>query len=1520
MLSLFLAFILGAALLIFVSLVRTEAGRDVIRSELESWFAESYYGRLSIGSATGNLQQDVILSNVRLYDAQDRLWLQIDTVIARPRWLLLLRRHMEVHSLQITRPTLYAAYQADSSWNFIQAVQRRTPRKAPWHLQTTRVSIVDGRIETRREAHQPSRVRHGWLFDVTASAANEINLDMEFQWRPNLRLIDVQSFSAELPDQNLAIDQLSAEVLQEAGRWHINELELTSGVNHFSLVGVHDIAEGTVSLGLQNNIITPQFAAIIFPGLTLPDTLQFSGRVLSDSMQLNFDDWVIGSGLSAVVTSGSLDLTPDPRSFELRVLDGSVSGQDLTRLIASDRPAPDIMGITAVANGQILDSELTATTTYDLELSNGHLSGETDITRNKEWIFETTLTGQSVDLELFHLGSPWFGSVNGKALLSVTGWPASELSLTLNLSPSDVSGIFLDTLSVAATYAGQQVAVNGFAAGDQGHLSVEGDIDLSSHLPAYTFSGETRALDLSVVRATAPIHSALQTRWTLNGTGRTWDELSGSIAILADSSKIVWDESEHIIEPHTWTIQVADPMASAPRIRVGGDVLSLEARGALPADVVRAIGKTWLTNFRNAIEQQANNVRARADISGPERTLAWPSLDQLILGSSAKRALERSSVEALNLECDWIIRRPDILGGFLPMLPAIRSSMYGDLSVRANAERFSLAATISDSLFSAGPVALHEVNATLDMEANLLAPLEETLQIEAEGYANLLTGIGRTIASPKITLSQNGRTGAVLAIIDEYEGTGPGRLTAELQLLNDRSRIAIADSWIVLGGFPWRTSTSASIDFFSDAVVFPPIVLESPAPAAGRLQRLAISGALSSAPTDTLHVRLDNLALGRLSEILQLRRTLQGDLNAQLHWTGLTQPEITGRVHVDTLSLENRVIGRLQANSHLLPNTASLRVLTTVQPLGIAPRDMEYTENDLSLSGTVSLPSAVRPGSLNLALDVQRADAGFLEELLLDLDDTTGGFSGQGTISGTFSYPVIEAALAIESASFSMPKYNTSYRASASLRVDRNGIQVDDLQLSDATGGRARLNGRLPFNDYRYLSFDVNGHLDALQIINAQTFSRELPFYGDIRVTGDLSLNGPVSSAFLKADNLITTPQSELLIPIRKSAEESDPGFIIYADSSRSLTEQIAAVRQRDHLLMRRPEGERNFAGGLDLDLNIYGPPGSTIRLVIDPLLGDVINGMGSARIQLQRLEDEFLTYGTFDITSGDYLFTAGEVFVRRFLINEGTITWTGDPPNPILDIRADYRTRASRSGLPENAGGALKTSLPLIVNLHITGELNAVNVDLSLALDQRREAISDTPLLESYLNQPDLAAEHATSVLLTNSFLLSAEGARSVPLGGSAFNSVSSLVSSQLNRYLSQVIPNADFTLGVQSDETAADLDLSAGIALRLLDERLVIRSQGVYRGLSTQEQPAATQGLEGEFIVEIRLNPSVAIEVFYRREGDVLSETLITSETGLGVNYRTEFATWRRLWRRIFGSGRDDTITQNTKRAQSK
>jgi hypothetical protein len=74
------------------------------------------------------------------------------------------------------------------------------------------------------------------------------------------------------------------------------------------------------------------------------------------------------------------------------------------------------------------------------------------------------------------------------------------------------------------------------------------------------------------------------------------------------------------------------------------------------------------------------------------------------------------------------------------------------------------------------------------------------------------------------------------------------------------------------------------------------------------------------------------------------------------------------------------------------------------------------------------------------------------------------------------------------------------------------------------------------------------------------------------------------------------------------------------------------------------------------------------------------------------------------------------------------------------------------------------------------------------------------------------------------------------------------------------------------------------------------------VYTG--NDEFRAQQAGPQGEFAVEVRLSNQVSMEVFYRRAGDALTQgQTLTSTTGVGLFYQTQFSTWSSLWHRVTG-----------------
>lgn len=717
------------------------------------------------------------------------------------------------------------------------------------------------------------------------------------------------------------------------------------------------------------------------------------------------------------------------------------------------------------------------------------------------------------------------------------------------------------------------------------------------------------------------------------------------------------------------------------------------------------------------------------------------------------------------------------------------------------------------------------------------------------------------------------------------------RLVLTGQRLADRVR-ATLDTFVVGGGARQLTAHPATFDAYRDALVLlQPVELTG----AAVPQVLRLSGVVSRQPSDTLQIVAERIALGTLVATTPLRNRFGGAVNARLAVAAaLARPDLSGTVHVDDLSLQGLVggeptgapvpVGDLDVKASYVPGD-SLGQLAVVLGGGV---------NRALGQGTFRLPRGSDAGAVDATLDLDHLDASLLDAIVPVLfNRTRGSAHGLFTLQGSLRRPDYVADLVLDSVRTTMPLLGTAGRATGFVRLTPEGIVLRSVRATDPTGGSIVVDGSLDGPIGRPPTVNLALTMNEFRLIHLPV-ATDFPIYGEVWLSGSGTVQGKPGALRVAARNVVAAPRSNVFIPLRAQTTTAvAPGYLTFLDT----------------LGMGPDAKDRGFrpALGLELDLDVRAPSGTGFNLAFDPLVGDVMRAQGSGRLQLRLHEGVFQMFGGVDIDGGDYLFTAGDVFVRRFTLDGGSLVFDGPPTDARLNVQATYRTRASLAGLPLAADAA--RLVPLVVRMDVTERLSAPRVALTLALDRSRDARASAAVegFETLLNQPERQAEYATSVLLTNSFLLTSQAAEQAGLAQSgnqlAFASLSQLVASQLNRYLADVLPGVELTLGLQGTRTSA-LDVTYGVALRLLDDRLTVRGQGV---LSTDGERTASDALRGEFVVELRLSPVVSAEVFYRREDDLLESVAsgtLTSTTGASLSYRTRFASWRQFWQRLLGS----------------
>ena len=1536
-----------AGVLLFFGLTRTQVGRDGIRNQLVAHFNAQFGGTLQIAQLTGNLVHTLFAQNIRISDPDGRLVLSIDSVIIGPNWRNLFRRTISTGHITLLRPKFYLYRDQENQWNLSKTFRRTTDgvSSSPWSFSVANIELIDGTLFTE-SVNVPQLVSDSLVFNFAESHATDLAMRAVVELRPASRHLEVRDFSCFLPDLDLALSTFRGQFVQDKDGLSLNGIEVNLGRSNISLTASADtlirLDNETIGNTILDVEIEPSYIALeelhrILPRMPLSDTVRISAHIYGPISNLAVENLSVEKGLSGLSAEGTVVGFPDSLQHEFDFLPSIIRTEDVASLLPHVY-VPDIGEIQfdGATRGVITFSDTTSSpfirsdTRFSVQSDAGEVSSELTLTRVPGRPLKYSLSSQSLQLDVGQLvgDAAYTSRLNGVVALYGEHFSAktADVSMSIGLSASTFASRQIDSLHVDISGVGGQYAGRAFFRQQQGALFLTADLDLNDPVPSLRLDASSRRMDFGQVLLYDSLSTNINAVLSVRGSGSDWDDVAGNIEVSFDSSYVALNDDKRTITPSRSTLTLAQLGSGTPRVNVSGDVAELQINGDVALPALFALSRHWYHTLSSAVAREIaksyESPSAGLPLQRPYQS-ASDSADTADLYLQAVRQLELIDLDQLSVETHLHVLRSDILSAFMPASPRVGTNLQFHLNLSASPDFYTLRSTLTADSLHAATVKADSFLVDIDAQGHLFTSIEENLSFQLTSDASYLQIAGARFRSPGLYVQyENKQTHFDLASV-ENGPTGPFHVSGRLDITPQYNRLTFSDVYIAATDYKWTFPENINpedivIDFYQNAIVIPDIVLINRSVTTGEDQRIRAVGTFSRTPEDTLSVDLENIRLHQLSDFFSLQRPIGGTLNGQIAINDVFyRPNLTGSLRVDALSLENRVLGELAVTSRFLPgeNDAGLDLYLShaeTDPAESLLQDIDQPisieDNDIRLVGTFRLPQfdvlgqMVDPGQMDLDLEANRADAFFLEYIFNNVvTNVNGYFSGNGTIEGHFRRPVFIASLDLFEGDFYVPKFNLECQAEGRFHIGRDGITVEGASIQDAGGGEMLVTGDILFNDYRFFSFDLQGEMDRLQIMNMLT-SRDLPFYGQIWTSGTVTLTGPIYDTTLRTSNGVTSPESIVLIPLTESESILDPGFIIIADSTGQLPD-LQGFMRRDNVLARRPTGERSFLDGMDMDLNIFAPEGSTVQLVIDPLLGDIINAVGSGQIQIQRNEGEFSTFGSLEVTSGDYLFTAGDVFFRRFLIEDGIITWDGDPLNAVLDINASYRTRASSAGL--NISIDEQTLIPLIVHLHVTNRVESPVVDLRLEIDRNnRNIISGYEGLEAALNQPERATEYATSVLLTNSFLLTTAltSESEITTSGNqlAFNSLSQLVASQLNRYVNQAIPNLDLNLGVQQGDHTQDLGVTYGIALRFLDERLIIRGQGIYQNTPTQ---STQQNWLDEFVVEVRLTPDVSVEVFYRRENDILTTETFTNTTGAGLSYETRFPTWRRLLNRLFG-----------------
>ncbi|MBT3208977.1 MAG: translocation/assembly module TamB [Bacteroidetes bacterium] len=638
-------------------------------------------------------------------------------------------------------------------------------------------------------------------------------------------------------------------------------------------------------------------------------------------------------------------------------------------------------------------------------------------------------------------------------------------------------------------------------------------------------------------------------------------------------------------------------------------------------------------------------------------------------------------------------------------------------------------------------------------------------------------------------------------------------------------------------------------------------------------QHIALHGALSEIPNDTLKINLQKINLSYLNLFTaNTNAHFEGKIDGEAQLIDFYERSIFfSDIKIKNLNINNEKIGYTEILSDWDKNSKSLHLhaFTKRDKIKTFIIDGNYLPNKNELEFDISLDK--------LRLNI------FEPYLKENISELRGIASGKLKLEGQLKKPVLNGIVQLQKSSFTINYLQTRYNLSDSIFVENNLIKFENTKINDSKYGTSAIaKGEIRHDYFKNFFFDINIVADKFLCLDTRESDNEL-YFGTAFASGLIKINGALSNIEMDI-NAKTEKNSRFYIPLTSESEISESNFITFVNEN---------IKQLEII-----EEESVDLSGVKLNFQLEVTPECEAQLIFDSKMGDVIKGNGNANLKMEiSSAGEFNMFGNYEIDRGEYNFTLQNFFSKKFRIKKGgTIKWNGDPYDADVDLLAYYDVSTSLDNLLLDTSEIFRKRIPVECLIHMTDKILNPKIDFSIDLPDSDEKTKDqvNNLTENETNKQFI------SLLVINRFqplsYLSNSGSDNFGANYSLTESGTEILSNQLSHWLSQI--SNDFDIGFnyrQGDELSSD-EIEVALETQLWNDR--VRINGNF-GVGGQYENA--NKIVGDFDIDFKLNKSGKLRAKYFTKAN---NSLIYDESpytqGVGVFYREEFNKLSDLFRK--------------------
>jgi hypothetical protein len=549
-------------------------------------------------------------------------------------------------------------------------------------------------------------------------------------------------------------------------------------------------------------------------------------------------------------------------------------------------------------------------------------------------------------------------------------------------------------------------------------------------------------------------------------------------------------------------------------------------------------------------------------------------------------------------------------------------------------------------------------------------------------------------------------------------------------------------------------------------------------------------------------------------------------------------------------------------------------------------------------------------------VDIEKYPVKIVNYFVPEVLNPKGSVTATGVhLSGIPSQPDVSGMASVDNVEFTIKPLQVTYRVpTGQVAISNRLFDAKGTWVLDKYNNRALLDGGITHDHFKDFGLDLTIRTEAGRpFLGMETTERDnSTFYGKAMGTGYVRFSGSFAQPRLYV-NATTYRGTHMYLPMTSSAASNNTNFIVFTKPTIETAPKNGASDQVQEL------------HGLNMEFDIEITPDAEMEVVFDRAWGDLLQGTGTGDLQvILNRNGEFSMRGTFTVVTGNYLFTMMKLGLNKPFIVEpgGTITWSKDPYEAVIDIRATYSDLSTSiynlvadylTG-SEDLRSRARNSTTVNLTMELTGRLLKPDIAFEISfpnLDSELKNYAENKM-RTVRQDPNELNRQVFGLLMLGQFLPSGY---TIQAGDVGINTVSEMLSNQLSMYLTEfvsefftgkkLIQGIDFDISYNRF-TSSDIDpqnpgsyTNNELRTRLkviVNDRISVQAGGNFG--STSYSNNANGLLGGEFIIEYVLTQDrrLKIKAYGGSEADFGGG--FRKRGGVSLSYRREFDSFSELF----------------------